>query len=734
MKKPGTLSRAVAALFACSPLLAARNACAEEPSSTQLEEIVVTAQKRTEKLLEVPLSISVLGAEQLQRQQVNTIQDLARVNPQINFTTGGEGSPGGGGVIRGIGTQAFSRSASGSVGIVVDGVPSGNVNINNLYDLARVEVLAGPQGTLFGDSVSAGLVNIVTNAPSTTGFSGRFTAEYVPDSQWVGQKTLRGVVNIPLTADTAMRVSAYGNETDGPTKNVVRNVKQDDRQRGARLRLLSHLTESLTANLTLDYNKQTQDEFFNVFTSPLVPGSQLYNAYQACGVTVGPDNLLKCGGDPSNAMVSNKGAALSLDWTLAGYTLTSITGYRKQDTATNLDVDLTPTGATTLQIFSGTETHPASFTTQEFRIASPAGGAFEYVSGVFFSRYNSHHKQPGTLSIFFAPAFPTFQSTDTEKSDYAAFGQGTYRFAEGWRAILGARFNHSTIDDTNVQQGTRHVSASFDNVSYKVGVQHDLTAGTMAYATITRGYKGPQANDIDVNKPPVVVRPEVPQDYEIGIKSALLGGRLALTADVFYTNIQGYQAQYCLPPDISNPTPVCAPANVDGVKTRGFDLMAFGNPVEGLTLNGGVTYAKATYPNPYFAADGTDLSGLQLANAPKLKANLGGEYSFAVAAKARMFVAVDGAYQSEIRTNTTASAVALSTSHTLFGGRIGIRAGGWTASLYGRNLTDERVPAAVGSGYTPIPMIIPNDLAPTVWTWYTPNSGRVIGISLDANF
>ena len=142
---------------------------AEPVANNQLEEVVVTAQKRSEKLQDVPVAVTVVSQEQLAAQHVYTIADLARTAPSLEMVQA-FGGPGGGGQIRGIGTKSLNTSAEGAVGIVVDGVPQGNVPGNNIYDIAQVEVLRGPQGTLFGLTSSAGVINMTTVAPDPSGF------------------------------------------------------------------------------------------------------------------------------------------------------------------------------------------------------------------------------------------------------------------------------------------------------------------------------------------------------------------------------------------------------------------------------------------------------------------------------------------------------------------------------------------------------------------------------------
>src|SRR5271154_5943895 len=186
-----------------------------------LTEIVVTAQKRPELLQDVPVAVTVITATQLADEHIYSIADLARTTPSLEMVQA-FGGPGGGGQIRGIGTTSFNPTAEGAVGIVVDGVPQGNVNITNLYDLQRVEVLKGPQGTLFGLTSSAGVINMVTGAPDPTKFYATAHVDYSDDGKFgskFGEETERVVLNAPLTSTAAIRLAVSDDRTKGVQVN-----------------------------------------------------------------------------------------------------------------------------------------------------------------------------------------------------------------------------------------------------------------------------------------------------------------------------------------------------------------------------------------------------------------------------------------------------------------------------------------------------------------------------------
>ena len=188
-----------------------------------LEEIVVTAQKREQQVQDVPIALTVTTPEQIESLMVYTLQDLSRTTPGLEFGDTG-GGPGGAAVIRGIGTATNTGNLEPSVGVVVDGVAQGDINVGNIFDMERVEVLRGPQGTLFGNAASAGIINIVTAAPDTSGFMGRVGVDATADGKLgskYGRQEVRAMVNVPLTERSALRATVNGNFIQGILKLLV---------------------------------------------------------------------------------------------------------------------------------------------------------------------------------------------------------------------------------------------------------------------------------------------------------------------------------------------------------------------------------------------------------------------------------------------------------------------------------------------------------------------------------
>ena len=350
MKLHWTGAVAIAAVLAAgAPAIAVAADTTPVADTSPLAEIVVTAQKREEKLKDVPIAMTVVGAGQLQDQNVTTIADLSRTAPALEMIQS-FGGPGGGGQIRGIGTQSFTRSAEGAVGIVVDGVSQGNLNINNIFDTSRVEVLRGPQGTLFGLTSSAGVINMVTNAPDPSKFESIWHAEYANKGtagSEFGQEMIHGVVNIPISGNSALRVAGSIDDNKGVQHNSYTGEDDTVHNSAVRARYLWRPTDEFTVNVIGDYQKIIQHgaqggaiAAFTYVTADPTLAAQL----AACGITAGFANQDRCANHNQYAEDSNYGASVQLDWNLGPATLTSISAYRRDLTGPNdQDIQALPT-------------------------------------------------------------------------------------------------------------------------------------------------------------------------------------------------------------------------------------------------------------------------------------------------------------------------------------------------------------------------------------------------------
>ncbi len=732
---------------------AASQAQVVEPATTSEGDIVVTAQRRQERVVDVPISITVASQAQLERQQVNTVNDLARISPSLEIQQAPGQNTGGGGSLRGIGTQTFSAGAVASVGIVVDQVSQGNANISDLFDVGRVEVLKGPQGTLFGLTTSAGVINITTNAPDPSGFSARVRTELSNEGTLgskFGNQIVQGLVNVPLGADAAVRVSGFGNLRQGPNRNATTGDFNDSDRYGGRGRLLWRPSEVLTFNLIGDYSRSRIENGGDFFTfvraggaGPILGGAAndaigITARLASCGVTVGEGNRDYCTSQNYVGHSTVYGGSFQADYEAAPFTLTSITSYRRSnENGFGAATNVFRADPLELQVGNGAIDRRTRLFTQEFRASSPANQFLEYTVGAFFS-HQVQDRTPETLSVTLVPA-PTVQipivrnlgATDriTDES-LAAFGQGTAHLTEKLRLIAGGRLTSAKLSLDRVLAGATPTNyqqrLSTTNISYRFGAQYDLPGNAMAYATASRGFKGGQIATPTLPAVPYVVRPEIPTAYEAGIKATLFQGWV-LDLNAFYSKIKDFQAQQCTINATSTLT--CVQTNIDGVKSRGAEINLFGRVFEGLSVNTGFILAKATYPKNFLGTDNTNIGGTQLAYAPKYKFTFSGEYEHPVTDGMKAFLAGDTVWKSRVRYEANSRSETTFRPHWIAGGRVGLRTEDdrYQLAVFARNLFNVHEPQIMQSDF-------PYGGAANVGAIYGAQAYRQIGLSLDAKF
>ena len=761
----------IAGILGTSILLGGE-AVAQQAASTgenTINEIVVTAQKRPELLQDVPVAVTVVTSTQLADQHIYSIADLARTTPSLEMVQA-FGGPGGGGQIRGIGTNSFSPTAEGAVGIVLDGVPQGNVNITNLYDLQRIEVLKGPQGTLFGLTSSAGVINMVSAAPDPTKFYVTAHIDYSDDGEAgskFGEETERAVLNAPITSNSAIRLAVSDDRTKGVQVNNFNGTDTVSTEWGGRLRYMLKATDELTINVIGDYDRRGQNYNDPQFTYVSAnPG--LTAELAGCGITPSYANQARCWSQANDLNYRNYGGALLVDYDLGSATLNSITGYRKQiDAPSDSDIQALPSEF--IQIFTVGATSSGRQVSQELRITSNGMQKIDYVAGLFYSSYSAETNYTpgggffaGTFDLppvpFVPPPFPftpfvhTATATGTTIKSDAAFGNLTYHLTDQLGLIGGVRYTHEDLTDftsanlippalTPAQYG----SLTDNNWSWRLGAQYKIDPELTSYFTVVRGYKGPQVTPAAEGTPETVIGAEIPTAYELGLKGSALGGRLGWDGDLFYSRVKDYQGQKCL----LNGAGVlaCVGESIPEVTTKGIELNAYGKLLPGLTISAGYVYDEAKFPSGWTGYDPnsltggtTSLSNQQLVGVPKNKISLSALYSFPITPGLEGFVNADTVYRSAMLLGPTGAPGYVYPANWNTGARLGVRSpdATWSAAIFARNLSNDNEPITLfgGPSFTP-PGANPANLSGYIngiSGWQTANSLRQVGITLDVRF
>ena len=718
--------------------------------------VVVSANKREERLQDVPVAVSVVDGAQLARQNVSEVTDLIRGVPALNVA-----GPFGALSIRGIGSVSFSRSAEGSVGVVVDGVALAGSSTSppGLFDIARVEVLEGPQGTLFGRNSSAGLINIVTNAPDPKRLAGAVHL----DVGSRGNDMTNAMVNMPLADHAALRVSGSFGYQPETLKNVYDDTWNRTRLANGRARLLWELTPDVTANLIADHS-QTRDSGgapWAIYQS--TAGSILSTQLAQCGVVVSSSNQQGCVEDGNVSTTTTDGYSAQLDARLHGFVLSSITALRRvrtdipADDVDNLQIDL----------LDQNQFSHARNLSQEFKVVSPTSDLGDYVLGLYYfdGTGDTATSQFGPLLTYLGMPLPVGQTltTTTKSRSYAAYGQGNYYFTDAFRLNLGLRYGRESVDAHTRGvlaagavapiAGIGPVDGSVSNnyVSYRVGAQYDLSLSEMAYVSYTRGYKGPAVNDQSggSTSAPLLVKPEIPHAAELGLKSTFFNGRMAANLAAFYTKVDNFQAQFF---DVASAQYIYG--NAPSLTSRGVSLNLMGKPSSSLTMNGGLTYTDARYGAGYTVScyqqqtasegclpllnasgsavgTGASAQGHQLVASPRWKALLSGEYSAPLFGR-QGFVQADVVYTSRVHDDATGDPAVDIAGTAIVGGRTGLRSadGSWSVALFARNLFDTFRPSVRFAA-----PVAAQELDPKAYAQMTGSeSRRVLGLSLDAHF
>jgi iron complex outermembrane recepter protein len=670
----------VAMSFSATPTMAQQTAT-KDTADSGLAEIVVTAQKRSENLQSIPVAVSVLSGAALSQAARPSLESAAQMVPSLNFLKSGT-TLNQTIFLRGVGTATFSIAGEPSVLTVVDGVVyarSGEA-FSDLVDIAQMEVLRGPQGTLFGKNASAGVINITTQMPKGE-FGGNVEASYFDRSEF----RLKGAVNVPLGADLAGRFTAFYSQYDGNIRNVTTNSWVNGyKHYGARAQFLFDPTSELRIYVAADYHKNNDDCCADVIgTGPLTAAgiTSTNLAFNVLPAPLGADSRQVSQNLVTSTKEKGWGISMQADMGVGNHTLTSITAYRKWDNTEIRDGDWLDTAYVGFQQLHDTGPQRSNTFTQELRIASPSDQFLSYVVGGYYSRAVSERifqrddivctartTAPAGVLIPCGSAnanpstFPTgvanFGSTF---KNLALFGQSTFKFTDALRLVTGLRYSNdklavfhsrnTTLAGPGIQPsfpvtptGTGQPATPFtasttsDNLSGKVSVQADLNDDVMAYASYTRGYKG-LAYNIFYNLTATgtnAIEPETSDAFELGLKNTFFDGTLTFNIAGFYAKYHNFQANN---PDLVAGVVVTRFTNAGKISTRGVEVDLNWVPMEDMSITGGIAYTDAKV-NAFKVAPGAAATaivpaGTPLSYAPKWKG------SVAISYRLRSLSAVD---------------------------------------------------------------------------------------------
>ena len=683
------------------------------PADWLPEEIIVTAQKRAADVQDVPISMSVFGSEVLERGGVARIEDFVGLAPNV-FVNFNDSIRATAISMRGILSDPNNVGIDQAVGVYVDGVYMARPTTINtgLFDLDRIEVLRGPQGTIFGKNTIAGAIHFVSRKPDAEP-----EAAVTLRAGNLNYQLARFVGNVPLSDSVALRGSLQYERRDGFLQNAAGPDNNDLDNVNARLSLLMAPSDDLEIVVRADAARDRTNAGANeiLVPSPLFAGPP-FNSPQ----DVDPwDRRIK-DAESSHQDRDVVGASVEVNWSVGPGTLTSISAFRAFEwdnfqTTDNTEFDIFGTGIL----------EDEDQVSQEIRFAG-ATQQLEYVAGAYYFRQSMDAEAFARIgvdvfAVFGGPlgALPApdsgFIDIFTENESFAVFGQVDYALSDRLVLTGGARFttedkriDHELFGDSCCGFVPTVPKSSFERTdeepSYLAGIKWIAGDDVMTYLTYSRGFKAGGYNAfafalVQSDGSPADFEPELVDNIELGIKSTFVGGRLQLNASVFHVDYQDLQVNQLIPNDqgiIDFVTSNAAEAESEGVE---IELLA--RPSEALTVQAGYGYTNAEYVSfPGATPAGDDFSGNRLAQSPEHSFGAVIDYRRPVSARWDLSVHGQYVYRSDRYSDPGNTPEFEADSYGLVDARIGLsnKSSGFGIHLWGRNLLDEDYAIVLGPG------------------------------------
>ncbi|HCF1525276.1 TonB-dependent receptor [Pseudomonas aeruginosa] len=700
--KPGrrlaaAISRACLAGVAGSLMVgsvwAAESSGDSEQRDSTLETVVVTASKRAEKIKDVPIPITAVTGEAIRDKDITTSSDIERLAPnlsgQSSGNTGGRsGKPRW--FLRGIGTNDPNANQEGPLAIYVDEVVVGLQGDQNfpLFDLERVEVLRGPQGTLWGKNNTGGAIHFVSRKPTfdTSGYTKLGVGSY-------GSRLTEAAVGGELVPDKlAGRAAIYYEKGEGWADNIVTDTTGPRFEDfNGRFQLLGNLTDNLDALLILNLRKLNTGNTPNYIvgatsvdnvTTPN-PGGGINQGGTTYFPPYGddPDNKSDFFSTLANGSNNWYGTTLKLNWYLGENTLTSITGLSKGNGDTWLNPQIPP-GSTLDRTASDGDTSSDQFT-QEIRLSSPTDRPLSWIAGAYYYDLQAD-SQTDTLRYRSGNTQEQFSITswDQDAKSWALFGNVKYRFTERAAVTLGLRQTWESKDITETTltatdtPGNQNIviigpggvnsvtgsgvvaplelstDASWTKTTWDITPEYRFTDDILGYIRIATGFRSGGFNQSIVRGEIIETDPETLTDYEVGLKTSWLDGRLTANVSAFYYDIKDLQLN--IQQQVPGTTITSTAGSSDG-NVKGVELEVEALPLENWRLAASLGLLKSEYTNFVYTVGPTtlDASGNEFYRTPETSFRLDTDYRIRLGDVGQLLIGTDWSYRSHIYHNAT---------------------------------------------------------------------------------
>jgi iron complex outermembrane receptor protein len=700
------------------------------PPADTGEDVVVTARFRNESLQSVPIAITAVSGQSLAERQLNTVENIAATIPSVGFRSGASNKDRTI-FIRGVGTITTSPGVEPSVSTVLDGVvlTRPGQSTLDLGEVERIEVLRGPQGTLFGKNASAGVVNIVTRNP-TDEFRMFGEAGVTSDEEYRIKAGISGAI---VPGKVQALIGGLYDDFKGNVRNVTRNDDVNGYRRyGARGKLVITPSDALKFTIIGDYLNSHDTTPTSVYastsrtaypTGTVTNSPDLAAALAASGIRANASNRRTNNDTITDVRDENYGGSFTGDLTLGDYHLTSITGWRQWLNTQRQDYDSVAALSTAFPSGQDTGRVNTKQFSEELRLTSPKGGLIDYVLGAYYLHATTDETYQRTLTSLAAGGA---RSTTTGVANYgitndnfALFGEANVNFTPRFRGIAGYRSTWDSLDFYHVRTssadplntgaaaldrpGVRAYHNASDGLdrrgdSYRLGLQYDLGDHAQTYFTYSRGYKGPAYNvyfnmrSLNATTPldEVPLSPETSNSYEVGLKGSTADRALSYSLAAFTTNFDGYQASFN---DVVAGAQVSRLINAGSVRSRGAEADVTLRPTKGLTLDISAAYTDATVRNflcPPGAPTSCNIDGRPLPYAPKIKLYENAAYRFALSDTLALELQSDVTFSSEVQYALAQTPSTVQPAYAIWNASVALLSdqSGWQLRAYVKNLTN----------------------------------------------
>ncbi len=660
---------------------------ADGDPATRLDEIVVTAQKREQNLQDVPISITALTGDALGDLQLTDSTAIARMVPNFEY-----GSFGGANnlTIRGVGNNDFNMTAVSPISVYRDGVVIGANAAQRfaLLDIDRVEVLRGPQGTLFGKNTTGGALQYISKLPGPK-FEGQARVTYGRFGRFEGE----AAVTLPIAQDFSVRLAGLNRHSDGDQVNLLDGSRVRKENASVARAIVRYNPGDFEARLTIGRGRDRGD-------NNVPRGLGLINGANVYGYVYPPlyDIEYQNYDAPSNLWVDDSYANLRVAQKFGDFTLTSLTGYQDVWSNNTIDADNSPMPVNQSKIY---ENKSYQFT-QELQL-NYSGARANVVGGLYY-----FHEQ---YLLKWVNPYAT-KNAERENKAKGVYLQATYAISDDVNLTAGARYTDDTVRSADQVDyldfiplpdlPLRHDRVGDSAVDWRIGLDYKLAKDVMIYGTVSRGFKagGPQVGVVAVDAARKPFGPEYLTSYEIGMKSTWLDKRLRANLSAFYYDYSDIQVMSVVNQNTGNPLvdTYLILENAGRAEIKGAELEVSAAPVDGLELAFNLGLNDAKYTKYLSGAvdpvtgEKLNYTGNRLPNTSKVNVSTSVSYAIPMGSNS-LTLGADYSYKGLVYFNSAQNkAVSNLGAYGLLNLRasLGRRDGSWRVGLYATNVTGKK--------------------------------------------